>query len=55
MRVNSLLFLSLLSSVMVLAGCNLSQTSNELSQGSQDLKSTRLHIDGFMKAKSGAI
>lgn len=55
MRVNLLLFSSLLLSITMMVGCNSSQPSNEVSQASQDWKTTRLHIDGFMKAKSGAI
>jgi hypothetical protein len=55
MNVNLLLFSFLLLSITMTAGCNLSQSSNDLSQNSQNLKTTRLHIDGFMKAKSGAI
>jgi outer membrane biogenesis lipoprotein LolB len=49
-------FLSLL-----LFGCSSPQTAdqskaavNQSSQSAQELKTTRLHIDGFMKSKSGA-
>lgn len=49
-------FLSLL-----MFGCSSPQTAdqsnvtaNQSSQSQQELKTTRLHIDGFMKSKSGA-
>jgi hypothetical protein len=54
MRMN-LLFLSLVSSILLLIGCNYSQPSGESAQPRQEMKTTRIHIDGFMKSKSGAI
>jgi predicted component of type VI protein secretion system len=47
---------------VILVGCSsqqpanqLAQSANQSSQSGQELKTTRLHIDGFMKSKSGAI
>ena len=47
---------------ITLFGCRSQQTANQSSrqadqsnQMAQELKTTRLHIDGFMKSKSGAI
>ncbi len=46
---------------VMLFGCNSPQTVNQSSvavnqpsNASQESKTTRLHIDGFMKSKSGA-
>ncbi len=54
----SLFFISI-----ILIGCIGHQTANQSSQSTnqlnqepqQEMKTTRLHIDGFMKSKSGAI
>lgn len=62
MFIKALTFLSFMT--IMLFGCNLSpqtvnQSSRATNQSSQDpqqeTKTTRLHIDGFMKSKSGAI
>jgi len=36
-------------------GCNMSQTTKDIDQADVNLKTTRLHIYGFKKTKSGAI
>ncbi len=60
MFINTLKLSVLLS--LLLLGCISPQTSdqsnvaaNQSSQSALELKTTRLHIDGFMKSKSGAI
>lgn len=60
MSINTLKLLVLMS--LLLFGCSSPQTVdqpntavNQSSQSAQELKTTRLHIDGFMKSKSGAI
>lgn len=49
---------------LMLFGCSSQRTPNQSSQTAdqlkeepqqQEMKTTRLHIDGFMKSKSGAI
>lgn len=47
---------------VILVGCisllptnQFAQSINKSDQASQKLRTTRLHIDGFMKSKSGAI
>ena len=60
MSVNALKLFVFLSLLMF--GCSSSQpanrstvAANQPSNAVQELKTTRLHIDGFMKSKSGAI
>lgn len=60
MLIKILIFLCFMT--ITLFGCSLPQTANQSSQQAnqsnqmaQELKTTRLLIDGFVKSKSGAI
>jgi len=61
MFIKALTFLFFIS--IILIGCTGHQTRNQSNQSTnqlnqkpqQEMKTTRLHIDSFMKSKSGAI
>ncbi len=46
-------FLLILSVLLVVIGCSVSQTTNQ--PFAEKLKTVRLHIYGFSKSKSGAV
>ena len=50
-----LLLLLLLSAGTMLLGCSMKQASQEPNQTAVKLKTTRLHMYGFKKTKSGAV
>ncbi|HRH40517.1 MAG TPA: hypothetical protein PKY82_02650 [Pyrinomonadaceae bacterium] len=60
MFLNALIFISFAALTLIgYSSLSVADQSSQLviqsKQGSQELKTTRLHIDGFMKSKSGAI